>query len=79
MKTPRDISGQELVKALKVFGYRFIRQNGSHITVTTMENGEHHIAIPNHNPIKIGTFNSIIALVAQHFRLTKNQVLDKLF
>ncbi len=79
MKTPRDISGKELVKALRIFGYEFIRQNGSHITITTLKNGEHHLAIPNHNPIKTGTFNGIISQVSQHFGLTKNEVLNKLF
>jgi hypothetical protein len=46
--------------------------------VTTLENGEHHLAIPNHSPIKIGTSNGIISLVAQHFGLSKNEVLQRL-
>jgi predicted RNA binding protein YcfA (HicA-like mRNA interferase family) len=66
MKIPRNCSGQELIKALKVYGYEPVRQNGSHITVTTQLNGEHHIAIPNHNPIKIGTLNGIVSRVADH-------------
>ena len=59
MKTPRDISGKELIKSLKVLGYEVVRQNGSHIMITTLQQGEHHLAIPNHNPLKVGTLNGI--------------------
>jgi len=61
MKTPRDISGKDIIKALKTYGYEVVRQNGSHIMITTQREGEHHLAIPNHNPLKIGTPNAIIA------------------
>jgi predicted RNA binding protein YcfA (HicA-like mRNA interferase family) len=79
VKTPRDISGKDLIKALRTFDYEFVRQNGSHIMVTTIKSGEHHLAIPNHNALKIGTINSIISQVAKHFNLTKTQVLQQLF
>jgi predicted RNA binding protein YcfA (HicA-like mRNA interferase family) len=79
MKTPRDISGKEIIRALSVYGYQPTRQNGSHIRVTTIQNGEHHLAIPNHNPIKTGTLNSILSQVAAHFDITKQEVLQKLF
>ncbi len=35
MKLPRDISGEELAKLLKKFGYEITRQTGSHIRLTT--------------------------------------------
>ena len=79
MKIPRNISGKEIIKALKVFGYEVVRQNGSHIMVTSKRNGEHHLVIPNHNPIKVGTLNGIISQVAQHFQITKEEVLTQLF
>lgn len=79
MKIPRDVSGGELVKALRAFGYQPVSQNGSHIKVTTTENGQHHIAIPNHNPVKIGTLSGILLDVASHFSLTKDEVVRKLF
>jgi hypothetical protein len=28
---------------------------GSHLRLTTDQNGQHHITIPNHDPLKIGT------------------------
>jgi predicted RNA binding protein YcfA (HicA-like mRNA interferase family) len=75
---PRNCSGQELIKALKVYGYVAVCQNGSHITVTTQRNGEHHLAIPNHNPIKI--LNGIISRVASHLGgdYTKEKILMEL-
>ncbi|WP_313890641.1 type II toxin-antitoxin system HicA family toxin [Planktothricoides raciborskii] len=50
MKLPRDLSGQDLVKSLKIFGYEVSHQTGSHIRLTTQQQGEHHITIPAHNP-----------------------------
>ncbi len=43
MKIPRDISGPDLIKYLKQFGYSVTRQSGSHIRLTSNQNGEHHI------------------------------------
>jgi predicted RNA binding protein YcfA (HicA-like mRNA interferase family) len=58
MRMPRDLSADELVKALGRVGYEKRRQTGSHIRMTTAERGEHHVTIPNHHPIKIGTLSS---------------------
>ncbi|MBK7762891.1 MAG: type II toxin-antitoxin system HicA family toxin [Bacteroidetes bacterium] len=79
MRVPRDLSGKELIKLLEKYGYEITNQRGSHIKITTQRNGEHHIVIPNHSPIKIGTLNGIMTQVAKHFSLTKNQVLEDLF
>lgn len=78
MKLPRDVSGAELIKALRVLGYKVDRQNGSHIRVTTQRGGEHHEAIPNHNPIKTGTFSSILKSVAAHHKLSVEALLREL-
>jgi predicted RNA binding protein YcfA (HicA-like mRNA interferase family) len=79
MKIPRDISGQDLIKLLKPYGYLPTRQTGSHIRLTTEQNGQHHITIPNHNPLKTGTFSAIIADVAAHFTKTKDELMKELF
>ncbi len=39
MRTPRDISGEELARALKRYGYEISRQTGSHMRLTTQKNG----------------------------------------
>ncbi|HPO62372.1 MAG TPA: type II toxin-antitoxin system HicA family toxin [Candidatus Kapabacteria bacterium] len=79
MKTPRNINGLELSKLLRLYGYIVIRQTGSHIRLSTNENGEHNITIPSHNPLKIGTLNSIIKDISEHFNKTKQEVLQDLF
>jgi predicted RNA binding protein YcfA (HicA-like mRNA interferase family) len=79
MKIPRDLTGQELVKALKPYGYVVTRQSGSHIRLTTQRNGEHHITIPNHSPLKLGTLSAIIANIAQHMEKTKEELMKELF
>ena len=42
-------------------------------------NGEHHLAIPNHNPIKIGTLNAILRQVAAHLEKSKDDIYHELF
>jgi len=79
MKLPRNISGQELVKILTQLGYQKVQQKGSHIKVTTSINGQHHLAIPNHSPIKTGTLNSILRQAANHFGKTKEEIIEILF
>ena len=79
MKIPRDINGLELSKYLSKLGYVITRQTGSHIRLTTQENGEHHITIPHHNPIRIGTLSAILNDISKHFDLTKTELSDKLF
>ncbi len=79
MKTPRDLTGLELIKLLKPFGYEVVRQTGSHIRIQTTQNGEHYETIPRHDPIKIGTLNNILKNVAEHFALSKEELARQLF
>lgn len=78
MKLPRDVSGQDLVKALRRLGYQTTRQKGSHMRVTTEQGGQHHEVIPNHDPIKPGTLNSILKSIASHHNLTLEEVINTL-
>lgn len=79
MKLPRNIDAQQLIKALQKYGYQPSRQTGSHIRLTTRQNGQHHITIPNHDPIRIGTLNAIITEVAQHLGISRQMVVEGLF
>jgi predicted RNA binding protein YcfA (HicA-like mRNA interferase family) len=47
VKLPRDVSGRELAKALTVLGYRVTRETGSHMRLTTLLGGEHHLTVPD--------------------------------
>lgn len=79
MRLPKDISGAEIAKKLEKFGYCITRQTGSHLRLTTKLMGEHHLTIPNHPSIRIGTFSSILNDVAKHFKKTKEQIIIDLF
>jgi len=54
------------------------RQKGSHIRVTTQVDGENHVVIPNHHPIKTGTLSGILKRIAAHHHLTLQERLEKL-
>ncbi len=79
MKLPREISGAELAKLLKKYGYETTRQAGSHIRLTTVTKGEHHITIPSHKYLKIGTLSSILSDIAVHFKIDKGDLIKELF
>ena len=79
MKLQRDISGQDLAKLLKVLGYEVSHQTASHIRLTTQQKGEHHITIPAHKPLKVGTLNAILRDIANHFQLNRDELLNQLF
>jgi len=67
-----------LAKALRPLGYERVRQDGSHIRLTTNLGGQFHVTVPNHDPIKVGTLRSIIRLVAEHHKTTPDELLDQL-
>jgi predicted RNA binding protein YcfA (HicA-like mRNA interferase family) len=79
MNLPRDIDASKLIKALRKLGYETTRQTGSHIRLTTQQNGQHHLTIPNHDPLRIGTLNAILTEVAQHLGISKQEVVERLF
>ncbi|MBK9515109.1 MAG: type II toxin-antitoxin system HicA family toxin [Flavobacteriales bacterium] len=79
MRIPRDLTGKELINALSKLGYEVTRQSGSHIRLTTSRNGTHHVTIPDHRPIKVGTLASILADIATHHQVTRDELLSQLF
>ena len=79
MKIPRDVTANDLLKVLKLFGYEIVRQKGSHIRIKTELNGEHYETIPNHKPIKIGTLSGILNNIAEHFDMTKEELMEQIF
>ncbi|MDN5882315.1 MAG: type II toxin-antitoxin system HicA family toxin [Nitrosospira sp.] len=79
MRLPRDLSGAELVKRLDCLGYRVTRQTGSHIRLTCDHPDQHHVTIPNHNPLRVGTLSAIIVDIATHHSLDREELLRRLF
>lgn len=79
MRLPRDLSGNDLARVLRSLGYEVTRQTGSHMRLTTQENGEHHVTIPRHDPLRVGTLSAILTDVAQHFGMSRNELARRLF
>ncbi|MBI5485939.1 MAG: type II toxin-antitoxin system HicA family toxin [Deltaproteobacteria bacterium] len=79
MKIPRDLSGEDLAKALAAFGYQVTRQAGSHMRLTTALNGEHHVTIPRHDSLRLGTLAGVLADVAAHVGLAREELVSRLF
>lgn len=79
MRLPRDVSGDELCKALARLSYRQTRQTGSHVRLTKTDGGKHHVTVPRHRALRLGTLRSIIVAVATHLRKTPDEVASQLF
>jgi len=79
MKLPRDLSGADLVKALACVGYRVTRQTGSHVRLTTDTPSQHHVTVPAHDFLKIGTLAGILSDVAAHLKVSRDELQRKLF
>jgi predicted RNA binding protein YcfA (HicA-like mRNA interferase family) len=79
MKVPRDLSGAQLVKVLcRDWDYRVIHQEGSHVILQTDTPTHQRISVPNHNPLRIGTLNSIVRVVSGHKGVERQQLLEVL-
>lgn len=77
-RLPRDLTGAELVKALGKLGYRVTRQAGSHVRLTTGQPSQHHVTIPAHDPLKVGTLSAILSDVAEHLQVDRDELLKRL-
>jgi predicted RNA binding protein YcfA (HicA-like mRNA interferase family) len=75
MRLPRDLSGKKLTKLLEVYGYLVTRQTGSHLRLSTQQNGAHHVTIPVHDSIRIGTLSNILNDVAGHLGISKEEII----
>ncbi len=80
MKLPRDIEGIKLAAILHGLGYEITRQTGSHIRLTcSKESRQHHITVPAHRELRIGTLHPILREVATFLHIEQAQLLEQLF
>jgi len=79
MKLPRNLGGEELAHRLEKVGYRITRQTGSHLRLSRRDEPLHHITIPRHKPLRIGTLNNILREIADRLKIGKEELLRKLF
>jgi len=79
LRLPRNVSGTQLAKALGKLGYVLVHQTGSHMRLTRRVDEEHHLTIPRHKPLKVGTLNGILKDVAEHLAISRLDLLELLF
>ncbi len=79
MKLPRDVGGADLARALGKVGYQITRQTGSHLRLSHAGPPEHHVTIPAHAPLKVGTLAGVLGEVATHLGITRDELLAKVF
>ncbi len=81
MRLPRSLSGAELATLLgQTYGYNLTRQRGSHMRLTSVFMGhEHHVSVPRHEPMRIGTLSDILGDIADYLQIDKDQLVRSLF
>lgn len=80
MKLPRDLPGTALASLLRGYGYDITRQTGSHLRLTsTIRGTEHHITVPRHRQLTVGTLSAILADVASYLEIHREKLGEDLF
>jgi predicted RNA binding protein YcfA (HicA-like mRNA interferase family) len=79
MKLPRDVSGADLIRALGRIGYTATRTTGSHVRLTIQQPSQHHVTVPAHDPLKVGTLAAILSEVATHLEIDRAELVHRLF
>ena len=79
MRLPRGVSGHDLASVLSQLGYKATRQTGSHLRLTTNQSGQHHVTVPNHTELRVGTLAAVLGDVADHFGISKDELVQRLF
>ena len=76
MRTPRDLDGDRLIKRLRKLGYEQTRQSGSHVRLTReSDDGDHHVTVPLHSPLRVGTLSAILSDIAGHLGMSKDELI----
>lgn len=80
MKLPRDLGGEELAALLGRYGYVMTRQSGSHMRLTsTFKGPQHHLTVPRHRPLRVGTLSNIVNEVASYLEMERQSLIKELF
>jgi len=78
MRLPRDLTGAQLIRALSQLGYTPTRQTGSHVRLTCESPAQHHVTIPLHDPLRIGTLAAILVAVADAHGMTREALQQRI-
>lgn len=62
------------------YGYEVTRQTGSHLRLASKIRGtEHHVTIPAHNSLKIGTLSAVLTDIASYLEMDRAALANELF
>ena len=62
------------------YGYEITRQTGSHLRLTSTKKGtEHHVTIPAHKQLRVGTLSAILAEIASYLEIERDALAEELF
>ena len=65
---------------LRRYGYQSTRQSGSHLRLTsTAKDAVHHITIPLHSSVSVGTLAKIVTDVAAYLDIERDELASELF
>jgi predicted RNA binding protein YcfA (HicA-like mRNA interferase family) len=80
LRIPRDLSGHELIRLLRRYGYERTRQVGSHIRLQSNLRGYvHHLTIPDHKTLRVGTLSAVLSDVANYLDMERSKLEQELF
>ena len=79
MRLPRDLTGAQMMRALTKLGYSPTRQTDSHVRLTCELPVQHHVTVPMHDPLRIGTLAAVLTAVADAHGLKRDELLQWLF
>jgi predicted RNA binding protein YcfA (HicA-like mRNA interferase family) len=68
-----------MARALRAYGYVVTRETGSHMRLTTQRGGEHHVTIPDHASLRVGTLSGILNEVDAHLGIDRAALAAALF
>ncbi len=74
-----QVSGEDVVRLLRLLGYEVVRQRGSHIRLrkTTLL-GEHNITVPAHRVIAKGTLSDILNRVSLWNNIPREDLIKRI-
>ena len=78
MKLPPGAGHERVVRLIERLGYRLVRQTGSHMQFVHSGPPEHHLSVPRHRVVRIGTLHSILSDVADHLKMDMDDLIRQL-
>jgi hypothetical protein len=79
MKIPRGVDGAHFADVLcRRWEYIKVNQVGSHIILETERPMHQRISIPDHHPIRLGAFMSLLRIIARHKGVTRDAIVETL-